>query len=208
MFQLTDNDLKRSILGVGDGPASFNAELTSRGGAVLSIDPIYAFSQVEIQKRVEQTYDVVIEQVRQHSLSYNWTNFANADELGRHRMATMSQFILDYPIGCAEGRYLPMQLPSLSFSSHAFDLAIVSHFLFLYSEQLTEAFHIESIKELLRVAGEVRIFPLLALNGHISPYVDTVVAKFADDGCQVNKISVDYEFQRGANQMLVLCSVN
>ena len=41
MFNLSDDDLKRRILGCGDGPASFNASLTERGGNVVYIDPIY-----------------------------------------------------------------------------------------------------------------------------------------------------------------------
>lgn len=32
MFSLTPADLKRKILGCGEGPASFNAELAERGG--------------------------------------------------------------------------------------------------------------------------------------------------------------------------------
>jgi hypothetical protein len=32
MFSLGDDDLSRRILGCGDGPASFNQELTARGG--------------------------------------------------------------------------------------------------------------------------------------------------------------------------------
>ena len=32
MFSLTEEDLEKRILGCGDGPASFNAELTKKGG--------------------------------------------------------------------------------------------------------------------------------------------------------------------------------
>lgn len=44
MFALSDEDLKRRILGCGDGPAALNAGLTGRGGSVVSVDPLYAFS--------------------------------------------------------------------------------------------------------------------------------------------------------------------
>ena len=43
MFDLSDQDLKGRILGCGDGPASFNAELTKKGGKVVSVDPLLAF---------------------------------------------------------------------------------------------------------------------------------------------------------------------
>jgi len=32
MFALSDDDLQRRLLGCADGPASFNCELTRRGG--------------------------------------------------------------------------------------------------------------------------------------------------------------------------------
>ncbi|MAD80187.1 MAG: SAM-dependent methyltransferase, partial [Planctomycetaceae bacterium] len=32
-----------------DGPASFNAELTARGGSIVSCDPIYEFTADEIR---------------------------------------------------------------------------------------------------------------------------------------------------------------
>lgn len=41
MFNLSEVDLNLKILGCGDGPASFNAEMTKQGHRVVSIDPIY-----------------------------------------------------------------------------------------------------------------------------------------------------------------------
>jgi hypothetical protein len=52
------------ILGCGDGPASFNAEATVRGHAVVSCDPVYAFSPAEIERRLEDCYADLIAQVR------------------------------------------------------------------------------------------------------------------------------------------------
>ncbi len=40
MFALETQNFGRRILGCGDGPASFNAELSPRGGAVVSVDPL------------------------------------------------------------------------------------------------------------------------------------------------------------------------
>jgi hypothetical protein len=41
MFALTEVNLRKRILGCGDGPASFNAGLTRRGGAVVSAQGLY-----------------------------------------------------------------------------------------------------------------------------------------------------------------------
>ena len=90
----------------------------------------------------------------------------------------------------------------LPFAAGEFDLAICSHFLFLYSEQIPLDIHQASLEELARVAEEVRIFPLLALGGAPSPYVEPVAERLEAMGLKVTIESVAYEFQRGGNQML------
>ena len=94
------------------------------------------------------------------------------------------------------------ELPTLPFPDGTFDLAVCSHLLFLYTNQLGDAFHLAAIREMCRVAAEVRIFPLLALGGQRSPYVETSVGAFRDAGFAVALERVSYEFQRGGNQML------
>lgn len=49
MFNLLETDLNTKILGCGDGPASFNSEMTGLGYSVVSIDPIYQFSTEQIR---------------------------------------------------------------------------------------------------------------------------------------------------------------
>ena len=77
-----------------------------------------------------------------------------------------------------------------------------SHFLFLYSDRLSVQFHLASIVELLRVASEVRVFPLLDLSARKSPHVDAVVADARINGYRADIVRVDYEFQRGGSDML------
>ena len=62
---LSDEELTSQILGVGDGPASFNSEMKTLGHTVVSVDPIYAFSKQQIEQRIQKTYDTVISQVKQ-----------------------------------------------------------------------------------------------------------------------------------------------
>ncbi|WP_199736669.1 class I SAM-dependent methyltransferase [Fibrisoma montanum] len=114
----------------------------------------------------------------------------------------MNLFLDDYDTGMAEGRYQYQQLPTLSFADQSFDLALVSHLLDLYSAHLSEDIHLQSIRELLRVAREVRIFPLLTLTGELSPYVAKVEKQFTDWGYESERLMVPYEFQKGSNQML------
>ena len=77
------------------------------------------------------------------------------------RSRAMEQFLGDFERGKKEGRYVDQSLPSLRAGDGEFELAPCSHFLFLYSEEFSADFHLAAILEMLRVAGEARIFPLL-----------------------------------------------
>jgi len=205
MFDLRENELAGPILGCGDGPASFNAEATARGLRVTSSDPLYQFDAAQIQGRIDATSRDVLDQTRRNAHEFVWSTIPSVEELGRVRMAAMRAFLEDYPSGRASGRYVEASLPTLPFATDAFDLALCSHFLFLYSAHLGAPFHLEAVRELCRVAREVRIFPLLALGGVPSPFVAAVTSALQSSGYTADILTVPYEFQRGGNQMLRIC---
>jgi hypothetical protein len=203
MFALSDADVRLRILGCADGPASFNAESTRRGTAVISIDPLYRLDTQTIRDRIAATYDQMMEQARRNSQQFVWDTIQSVEELGRIRIQAMDAFLHDYDLGKRQGRYVDAELPSIAFPDKSFDLAVCSHFLFLYTKHLTEAFHRSAILELCRVACEVRIFPLLALDGRTSPYAARVVDDLRDRW-EVSLETVPYQFRRGGNQMMRL----
>jgi len=203
MFDLTGDELNRTILGCGDGPASFNAEASRRGTRVISCDPLYRFEKSHIQERVAASFDQIIEQTRVNAHEFVWADeVRTVEELGRVRMDAMQVFLDDFERGKAEGRYVDAELPTLPFADRAFDIALCSHLLFLYSVQLGEAFHRAAVLEMVRVAVEVRIFPLIALGGKPSPLVAGCVQNLRDAGHHVSIEKVPYEFQRGGNEMM------
>ena len=202
MFGLTEPDLQGKILGCADGPASFNAEMHSQGRTVISVDPIYQFSADQVRARIETTYPTIMEQLRRNVEDYVWTRIPTPEALGELRVQTMERFLADYPGGKQEGRYLPHSLPRLPFDDRSFDLALCSHFLFLYSDQLSAGFHCDAIREMLRVAREVRVFSLLTLGRQPSPHLERVCEHIREIGGKHEVRTVDYEFQRGGNQML------
>lgn len=112
-------------------------------------------------------------------------------------------FLQDYPEGLSEARYLPHALPHLDLADNSFDLALVSHFLFLYSASHDREFHVAAVHELLRVAKEVRIFPLLTMEHQVSEHVSHVCESLQQAGHSVVVRKVNYEFQIGACEMLV-----
>ncbi|MFA6051736.1 MAG: class I SAM-dependent methyltransferase [Candidatus Paceibacterota bacterium] len=204
MFDLTAAELGLRILGCADGPAEFNSVLTQRGGNIISVDPAYAFDAEQIRVRISETYETVMAQTSQNHSNFIWGVIPSVEQLGSLRMSAMETFLADFEAGKLEGRYIHGELPSLPFASGQFDIALSSHFLFLYSAHLSAEFHLQAIQEMLRVSREVRIFPLLTLDASLSPHLQFVREHLANHGFDVGIKRVPYEFQRGGNQMLVI----
>ena len=206
MFELTAVDLQKKILGCGDGPAGFNARMNKAGHPIISIDPIYTFAAREIEDRISETYKEIVDQLEINQADYRWDTFKSPGELGKIRMKAMQEFLDDFTLGTAEGRYIAGKLPNLPFDEKRFDLALCSHLLFLYSDQLSLEFHKEAVSELCRVAQEIRIFPLVTLAGNRSPYISDMEIHCKKYGHKVSIKTVPYEFQRGGNEMMIIKS--
>jgi hypothetical protein len=143
-----------------------------------------------------------MDQTRANQNLYLWEAIQSPDELGRVRLAAMRDFLADYDLGKSEGRYVAAELPYLPFPSASFDLALCSHFLFLYTDHLSLAFHAQAIEAMCRVSREVRIFPLMTYNAQPSPYIEPLTERLREAGHAVSIDSVPYEFQRGGNKMM------
>ncbi|QIN80871.1 SAM-dependent methyltransferase [Rubrobacter marinus] len=209
MFALTPRDLRTRILDCAGGPSSFNAEMSREGHAVVSCDPIYRFSAGEIHGRIEVVFEPVMDGVRANRGRFSWRKMGSPERLGKLRRSAMETFLEDFPRGLDEGRYVEGGLPELPFDDGAFGLALCSHFLFTYSAQLSEGFHLDSILEMCRVAEEARVFPLLASTvhavggeGEASPHLGPVVDGLEERGYEARVERVPYEFQKGGDEML------
>lgn len=202
MFALADNALDTKIIGVGDGPTSFNAEMYALGKAIVSVDPLYIYRSDEIERRFYLVVNDIISQVIATPNDWVWSYHSSPEHLRNIREKVLHDFVADYEKGKTEGRYSVGELPSLDFEDNTFQLSLCSHLLFLYSEDLSYEFHLASVLEMLRVASEVRIFPLLTLRLERSPYVQPLIEKLKSEGFIVSIEKVEYELQRGGNEML------
>jgi hypothetical protein len=203
MFVLKPTDLQLKILDCAAGPASFNAELHELGTTVVSCDPIYRFSATDIAQQIDKTCEAILDATRETHDNFVWRQIYSVEHLGELRQRAMKQFLEDFPSGVQQGRYRIGELPNLPFSEGEFDLALCSHFLFTYSNVLSLEFHLDAIRDLCRVAAEVRIFPLIGQFGtEYSPHVPEVLSRLAAKGFRYEVKEVPYEFQKGGNEMM------
>jgi hypothetical protein len=206
MFRLTDQELKLPILSCADGPASFNAELTEMGGSCVSVDPLYAFSPLQIRNRIGETANEVYGQLCRNQDAYNWDFYQTPENLLKVRLSAMNRFLSDYEAGRSAERYREGSLPDLSFIPEKFELVLCSHFLFTYSGHLSGEFHKEAILQMLKKGHEIRIFPVCSLDGSPSPHLPEVELFLKQGNFKYNLELVDHEFQKGGNQMLRIFS--
>jgi len=204
LFSLTVADLPRRILSCADGAASFNAHWTKQGGRVVSVDPLYAEPLEEIRHRLKHGLAEILPQVKANPGNYVWNYYSSPESLEAARITACDDFAADFEQGRRNGRYLPARLPSLPFPDDSFDIALCSHFLFLYSGQpaFDKDFHLHSVAELCRVAPDVRLFPLLSLRNERSAFVDDALLWASSQGLTSDIMATNYEVQPGGNQCL------
>lgn len=200
MFALTAADLERSIMDCPGGASSFTAELSAAGGRVVAADPTYARPAREVAQLSRDDMKRANDYQRRNPDEYVWTFFDGHESYLASRSRSVELFLADHT--AHPQRYVAAALPALPFRDRAFDLALCSHLLFSYADRLDRAFHLAAIRELARVAAEVRVFPLVPMGQADSPELAAIVAGLTGAGCRATVHTVDYELQRGGNQML------
>lgn len=203
-FGLGDVRPSASILDVGGGPASFASEAVGLGYAVTAVDPIYAYDGSAIRERFEATSQAMRAGMRAASYRFNWAFYGSEERVHLRRREALELFLADFERE-RDRRYVAGSLPRLPFADRSFDLALTSHLLFLYGDELDAAFHVAAMRELLRVAKEVRVFPLLNLDGRPSSHLPVVMRALEADGYEPELKPVNFEFQLGATRMLRVC---
>jgi SAM-dependent methyltransferase len=200
-FGLADVPAGASILDAGGGPASFAAEAAARGLDVTAADPIYGVDGEAIRRRFEETAPAMREGMRRAAYRFKWNFYGSEGAVHRRRREALELFLADFERHRGS-RYVEAALPDLPFVDNAYDLALSSHFLFLYGDELDCNFHVAAVRELARVAREVRIFPLINLDGRPSSHLPMVMAELGASGFFPELVTVPFEFQIGATQML------
>jgi hypothetical protein len=100
----------------------------------------------------------------------------------------------------------------LPFHDKSFDLVLSANLLFYYHDKLDYSFHLDSILEMLRISSnEVRIFPVQLPDAKFPNYLNVLietVKKRLQNKISARIETVQHEFRRGVNKMLVLNHIN
>jgi len=204
MFALTDADLAERVLDCPGGAASFTAEVCSAGGDGTAVDIAYQDPPDELAALARSEAERGNAYMAANTSRYVWSYYPDVHAHDQARRSAADRFASD--IVAHPQRYVAAALPTLPFDDRSFDLVLSGHLLFTYTDRLDEAFHLQALLELVRVArAQVRIFPLLEHTGRGDPrLLQQLRRQLAERGIDSEVRPVGYEFQRGGNQMLVL----
>jgi hypothetical protein len=178
MFDL--KELPDSVLDCCAGGAGFTAEAAARGVDAIAADPAYELDHPELVDSVRRSLPATSGIVGEHEGSFVWHWYGSPE------------------------RYVAAGLPDLPFGDRRFELVLCSHLLFTWADKYDRDWHAAALRELIRVSNaEVRIFPLVLQGaGEPIPWLPDLLDSLEGVTCEIRK--VPYEFQVGADQMLVI----
>ncbi len=202
MFLLSAEEIKgKKILDCPAGACSFTAVGSKIGLDVTACDIAYDHSYEDLKNKGLQDIEHAMVHMEKAKNNYKWDYFHDIEGLKNHRLSALNDCTHD--MREFSNRYIPVALPTLPFQNAEFDITLSAHFLFMYADRLDYQFHIETLIELLRVSKEeVRIFPLVDLEGKRYEHLDKLINFLVNCGCIVEEVKVRYEFQINANSML------
>ncbi|KGE16574.1 methyltransferase domain-containing protein [Paenibacillus wynnii] len=208
MFDLRQEELTgRRILDCPAGACSFIAKANPLGADATAADIAYFHSPEILAQKGLQDIEHAMYQLDKVQDNFVWEYFKSIDGLRKIRIEALTDSIQDRR--SASERYIPAVLPELPFRDQEFDLTLSAHFLFMYGDRLDYDFHMQTLKELMRVTKEeIRIFPLVDLSSQRYEHLDPLIEHIVSQGWTVEEIEVPYEFQKGANHMLRIRRMN
>lgn len=201
MFGLSNEDLSGKLLEYGCGTSAVNAELRDKN-RLISCDPLFTLDKGTLATKVSLIFEDMVEQVKKHQDKFDFSSYGSLDALITLRRQGIEEFFADYELGKSEKRYVPATDYTLPFAHFEFDFALSSHYLFADLDDQDVEFHLNVIRELARVAKEVRIFPLIDRHDQLSPFLGPVLLGLQQDGYGVEVREVSYHLQPKGNAML------
>src|SRR4051794_6462138 len=203
MFDLGRHELSGGVLDCSAGASSFVVDAAAGGCRAVAVDPAYALPRRRLAEMGDTDLHRGAAIAHEHPDRFTWEWYGSPKRRTELRLKALTRFLPD--LARHPGRYVAGQLPQLPFRDGSFDLAVCSHLLFTWAEELGQGWHSAALGELARVATEVRVFPtVMQGRGHPVPFFDALMTDLAGVGLRAQLRTVAYEFQVGADQMLVV----
>jgi hypothetical protein len=202
-FALSSADLSGRVLDCAAGASGLAAGLRARGGRATALDPAYARGTDALLADAHASVTQGAALVAAHADRFVWDWYGTPGRKEAMRRDALAAFTADLRVH--PDTYVAGALPDLPFRDDAFGLALCSHLLFTWSDTFGEEWHRRALRGLLRVAREVRVFPLVVQStGEEVPFLPRLLDGLRTDGYGVEVRRVPYEFQRGADRLLAL----
>jgi hypothetical protein len=210
MFDLDLSILRdKKILDCCAGPSAFASQAAALNIHVTACDPRYADESGDSFEQVVNDHASSIQTKQEALPDLFYPEIVSVSE----RKRAMQAFIADYRSSKGNGRYVYGSLPSLPFEDRFFDAGLCGNLLFLYSapevggmmksSPFDYHFHLNSIKELMRVVKEdVRIYPLLAPGTRKHKWLQRIVDELSEAGFVAEVLPVAQRDIIGAEYML------
>lgn len=202
MFDLDEQDLTSSFLEYGCGPSAVNVELQGTATKIISVDPLFSLNKTELTSTVGKLFDERVAYVKQDSEAFDFSRYGSQSALIQYRQTGMATFFKDYDAGLSDKRYLPLNDTGLPFDDFTFDIALCSHYLFAKHDAEAVARHMNVIRELARVAKDVRIFPLIDHMGEPTPIIGPLLLELQAENYGAEVREVSYRLQHTGHAML------
>jgi ubiquinone/menaquinone biosynthesis C-methylase UbiE len=206
MFMLDEHLLKKGkVLDVASGGSSFVAELNKRGHNAIGVDPLYRLPVEEMSTHGDTEIAIANQKLDKVKHLYVWDSYGSLDTHNEIRLNSFKQFLNSYEKDAKKEKYIAATLPSLPFEDETFSLILCNHFLFLYQDQFDYQFHLDAIKELIRITkkdGVIRIYPLVGFKNEVFPYINQLMATLDNDGIKIELSKTDFRFLPSATHFL------
>ncbi|USQ14984.1 hypothetical protein J2N86_06725 [Legionella lytica] len=202
MFDLSQDDMNSRILEYGCGPSAVNAQQFHEAHEAVSCDPLFVLDKDTLSSKAVMIFSEMVHEVQKEQDKFDFSEYGSLEQLIEKRQRGMKEFFADYEQGKAEGRYYGAADYHLPYPDFSFDFALSAHYLFADLEDQTIDFHLNVIRELARVAKEVRIFPLIDREGKTSELLGPVLLQLQQENYGVEVREVVYHLHKAENAML------
>lgn len=203
MFDLPKPLDHQKILEFACGPTSVNQEMAQANNQVISLDPWFEQDQQKMQARFEENFENQIKNINAHPERFDLKKYGRLDQLIAQRQKGVAEFLDDYAAGWAQKRYQHIHMDEvLPFENASFDFALSANYLFTDLIHQDVDFHVHWIKEMARVAHDVRIYPLTNYKAKPSMILGPVLLVLQHLGYHVSVQEVPFRFVPESKAML------